>query len=216
VFERGGEGFARFGVPDSGRIVEVRGDDPPAVGGERRRPDRVLVFERWGEGFARPGVPDSGRVAARGDNTPAVGGERRGQDPILVFERWGEWYARPGVPDSGRVAARGDNTPAVGGERRGKDPILVFEGGLSDLPVPASQTKAMWAWLARAIWSLLVVTTRRPSGANDADRTPSLCSSAGVSGLLVSASQIRAVPSALAVTIRRPSGANDAELTDLL
>jgi hypothetical protein len=54
------------------------------------------------------------------------------------------------------------------------------------------------------------VTTRRPSGLNDANSTG--CRG-GPRGWPVAASQSRAVPSKEAVSTRRPSGLNDAELT---
>ena len=65
----------------------------------------------------------------------------------------------------------------------------------------------------RAVWSLLAVITRLPSGLNVAPKSGAVwpINSATVCPVLVS--QTRAVPSSLAVTIDSPSGLNFALTT---
>jgi hypothetical protein len=64
-----------------------------------------------------------------------------------------------------------------------------------------------------AVLSLLPVTTREPSGLNDADRTYPVCPIRVRTPAPVFASQTFAVLSLLPVTTREPSGLNDAEKT---
>ena len=64
-----------------------------------------------------------------------------------------------------------------------------------------------------AVLSQLPVTTRDPSGLNDAESTQPVCPLSVRTSAPLVASQTFAVLSPLAVTIRVPSGLNDAELT---
>src|SRR4051794_20171418 len=87
-----------------------------------------------------------------------------------------------------------------------RDPVASYACLLSVralVPAVASQT--------RAVRSSLAVTTRAPSGLNDAERTSPVCPLSVRATAPVRASQTRAVPSELAVTTRAPSGLNDAE-----
>ena len=75
-------------VPDLRRPVATPGDDPRAVGAERRRMDGFGVpLEREDLGAA-PRVPDLRRlVAAPGDDARAVGAERRRRRRIRCAPR---------------------------------------------------------------------------------------------------------------------------------
>src|SRR5262249_3386762 len=86
AFERLTDGLAAFGVPQPRRLVERRGDNPPAVGTERRAPHgSIMAFERLTDGLAAFCVPQPLRVVARRrDDSPAVGTECRAPYPIIM------------------------------------------------------------------------------------------------------------------------------------
>ena len=101
------------------------------------------------------------------------------------------------------VVAGGDDPRPVRAERRRPLTPVCPLSERTSAPVLASQTFA--------VMSSLAVTTRDPSGLNDAELTTPVCPLSVRSSAPVWASHTFAVLSALAVTTRDPSGLNDAE-----
>ena len=202
-----GQSGARFGVPQSRRLVSRCGDDPRTVWAECRTGHSIRVPRKRGQRSACRSVPQScGVIERRGDDARTVRAERRTVHPIRVPRECGESGARVGIPQSrGVVESCGDDARTVRAERGTDYPILVAqERGESGarLGIPYSRSVIVGGG-----------DHARTVGSNVALFTAAVCLESVTTTVPVVESHIRAVLSSDAVTMREPSGLNAALFT---
>src|SRR5262249_31142792 len=136
--------LACFRIPNTGKLVLCRRDDPRAIRAEGGGEEPLLPIKR-DERLAGLGIPNDGGVIGGGDDAVSLWVERGGGhcaqialESALAARDRSEERARPGIPDpGGLVSTGGDNARAVGAERHFVDKVFMVhrnEGRRRSIP----------------------------------------------------------------------------------